>query len=122
MSEPCPADLPALLRDITDRLDSIEYALKHTEAFEEHVAQVARGLNACMTTRPGHWRSIRLAVESAMVDMEARQSLIRVDEDDSEYEQHCVSCVLTKNGYPRLAQLYADSRPGDGEHDNLLLP
>lgn len=107
------ADLLNLIRDIGDRLDGIEDMLGSVDlAVELHDGK----LNALIATEPGHERAVGLAVEAVLADMEDRRSLIPVHDDDGEYKPHCASCLLKKNGYPRLAKLLTDAGP-DGEED-----
>lgn len=63
----------------------------------------------------GHEGGVIQAVWAVLADMEDRQSLIPVHEEDREYDVGCVVCLLRKNGYLRLAQLVAGSGP-DGGH------
>jgi hypothetical protein len=54
-----------------------------------------------------------LSLIAVLADMEDRKSLIPVHQDDDEYKPRCASCLLKKNGYPRLARLLADADTDD---------
>jgi hypothetical protein len=107
------ADLLSLIRDIADRLDGIEKMLDLIDDrlidTEGDLHGVDSKMDALIATEPGHERAILLATHAVINDMEDRRSLIPVHEDDDEYKPHCASCLLKKNGYPRLAQLLADT-------------
>jgi hypothetical protein len=113
------ADLLGLIRDISDRLATIEDTIDHIEAavdlvHEDAVPGITSELHALIAAEPGHERAVLMAVDAVITDMEQRKSLIPVDEQDDGYEQHCAGCLLKKNGYPRLADLFSGT---GGEHD-----
>jgi hypothetical protein len=106
------ADLLGLIRDIGDQLDGIHERLDGIEEdtervghIEDDVAEISGRLAAMAAAEPGHARAVALAAEAVLADMEDRQSLIPVADDESV----CPSCLLKENGYPRLAQLLADA-------------
>lgn len=118
------ADVLSLIRDIGDRLDGIGERLdgidgrlddieENAGRIEEDTAEITTRLAMLASVEPGHGRAVALAVEAVLADLIDRQSLIPAGDGDG-YDQDCPGCLLKKNGYPRLAQLFAGAAP-DGE-------
>jgi hypothetical protein len=105
------ADLLGLLRDIDDRIDELVDVDQLVEVRDE----ISGKIGALIATEPGHDRAVLLAVGAVIEDMADRRSLIPVGDDDSEYDPRCNGCLLKKNGYPRLAELYGGTADEHGE-------
>jgi hypothetical protein len=91
------ADLLAVARDIAGQLDDINGRLDGIDARLNKLAA-------------GQGRAVLNTVEAVMDDLNDRQSLIHVTDDDG--NECCTSCLLEANGYPRLAVLAEDAAAG----------
>lgn len=98
------ADMNSLLRDILDCLDELDSGLHGLSYRISDLDGRIKDVDINVSAGPGRRGGIRLAAASVLADLERRHSLIPVTEDDTEYEQRCMCCVLKKNGYPALAR------------------
>jgi hypothetical protein len=96
------ADLLSLIRDIADRLDCIDEHLDHADDRLGDIDANIHAVEIVLAREPGHDRGVAAAVNATIADLHDRHSLIPVADDD-EYEDHCIGCLLKKNGYPSLA-------------------
>jgi hypothetical protein len=114
------ADLLSLLRDIGDRLDDIEEATDHLGSGVAALVAAARKRGRKGKRKhsghPGNGgnryrQGVQHAATAVLADLDARSSLIPVNDSDDEYDEGCWCCLLRKNGYPRLAEVVNEATP-----------
>jgi hypothetical protein len=116
------ADLLSLIRDIDGRLGDIEDATTELdEGIDEVLAAVRkRGRKGKRKHGGGHHHGhggdgyregVVHAVQAVLADLDARSSLIPVNDSDDEYDDGCLCCLLKKNGYPHLADTFSEVTP-----------
>jgi hypothetical protein len=116
------ADLLSLIRDINDQLGDLKDATDQLGAdttwlMARKPARKGKGKRKHGGGHhhghggDGYREGVVHAVQAVLADLDARSSLIPVNDSDDEYDERCLCCLLRKNGYPHLAETFSEVTP-----------